>query len=486
MLARRNFSGGGCKSQYMFKRFLYSLLFLMAAVPGSSALGQSPKPLKVSANGRYFMTSDGKPFFWLGDTGWLLFSKLKREEAVKYLDDRKQKGFNVIQVMVLHTTAVVNAYGDTALRQRNVAKPITTPGSDPGNAAQYDYWDHVDYIIDAAAEREMYIAMVPVWGSEVKAGRVSVAQSKQYATFLANRYKNKTNLVWLNGGDIKGTDGMAVWKMLGNTLNQLDPNHLITFHPRGRYTSSDWFHNEPWLDFNMFQSGHRRYNQDTTRADLHHFGEDNYKYIALDLAQQPVKPTFDGEPSYENIPQGLHDFNEKLWTADDLRRYAYWSVFAGGCGFTYGNNAVMQMHRIGDKDANYGVKQNWFDAINDPGAGQMQYLKVLIMTKGLVFDRVPAQSIIAGEAGDKYEHLVATRGTTYAMVYTYAGRTISVNMDKLEGVNGTVSWYNPRTGETTPAGEFKKEGVATYDPPGEPANGNDWVLVIDWTPHVQL
>src|SRR5690348_12204323 len=77
---------------------------------------QPLKPLKVSPNGRYFITADGKPFFWLGDTGWLLFSKLKREEVIKFLDDRKEKGFNVIQVMVLHTLKVVNAYGDAALK----------------------------------------------------------------------------------------------------------------------------------------------------------------------------------------------------------------------------------------------------------------------------------------------------------------------------------------------------------------------------------
>jgi hypothetical protein len=29
--------------------------------------------LKVSANKRFFQTAGGKPFFWLGDTGWLLF-----------------------------------------------------------------------------------------------------------------------------------------------------------------------------------------------------------------------------------------------------------------------------------------------------------------------------------------------------------------------------------------------------------------------------
>src|SRR4051812_28865294 len=64
-----------------------------------------PQPLKISPNGRYFMTPDGKPFFWLGDTGWLLFSKLTREETIRYLDDRKAKGFNVIQVMVVHQVA---------------------------------------------------------------------------------------------------------------------------------------------------------------------------------------------------------------------------------------------------------------------------------------------------------------------------------------------------------------------------------------------
>ena len=47
--------------------------------------------IKISDNHRYF-TTDGKPFFWLGDTGWLLFSKLKREEAIQYLDTRRKQG----------------------------------------------------------------------------------------------------------------------------------------------------------------------------------------------------------------------------------------------------------------------------------------------------------------------------------------------------------------------------------------------------------
>src|SRR6266542_4366724 len=82
--------------------------------------------LKISANHRYFTDQNGNPFFWLGDTGWLLFSKLTREEADQYLEDRRQKGFTVIQVMVLHTVAAVNVYGDSALINKKVSAPLST------------------------------------------------------------------------------------------------------------------------------------------------------------------------------------------------------------------------------------------------------------------------------------------------------------------------------------------------------------------------
>jgi len=60
--------------------------------------------LKVSENGRFLKYENGKPFFWPGDTGWLLYEKLNREEAERYLSDRSEKGFNVIQVMLkVHT-----------------------------------------------------------------------------------------------------------------------------------------------------------------------------------------------------------------------------------------------------------------------------------------------------------------------------------------------------------------------------------------------
>lgn len=452
----------------MKKQFTIALLFI--AMISQAQL----QPLQVSANKRYFQTKDGKPFFWLGDTGWLLFVKCSREDAIKYLDDRKAKGFNVVQVMVVHDINLgVNVYGDSALHNKDVSKPNTTPGNSFDNKTEYDFWDHADYIIDEAARRGIYMALVPVWGSNIK--HVTKEQAKKYATFLANRYKNKSNIIWLNGGDVKGSEGMDQWKMIGNTIRSIDKVHLITYHPRGRNSSSAWFHNEPWLDFNMFQSGHRRYDQDTLSNEKLHYGEDNWRYVNTDYALKPVKPTFDGEPSYENIPQGLHDSAEKRWTAADIRRYAYWQTFAGGCGFTYGNNSVMQFFRKGDKDMNYGANVNWDQELNAPAAGQMKFLKALMLERSY-FDRVPDQSLVI-DNGEKYSRILATRGKNYAMFYIYNGSTCKVAWNKLGFEPGKFMWFDPADNRLLPIKSFNKE--RSFTPPGEQRDGNDWVLIIE-------
>jgi hypothetical protein len=318
--------------------------------------------------------------------------------------------------MVLHDVAEANVYDDSASVNKIVSQPITTPGNSFTDATQYDYWDHVDFVIKLAAQKGIYMALVPIWGTNVKNGWVKKTDAKKYASFLANRYKNHWNIIWLNGGDIKGSDSTNTWKLIGNTINAIDQNHLISFHPFGRTTSSTWFHNEPWLDFNMFQSGHRYYDQDTAATD-HRFGPD----------------TLDGEPSYEHIPYGLHDTTKPRWNDNDIRRYAYWEVLAGGAGFTYGHNSVMQMHRPDQNvKPDYGSNQYWFDAINDPGASQMIYLKKLMLSWPY-FERVPDQSLINGENGERYDYIAATRGKDYAFVYTYNGRNFKINMGKIRG-----------------------------------------------------
>ena len=436
-----------------------------------------PKKLIVSENGRYVTTGDGKPFFWLGDTGWLLFNRLTREEAVVYLDNRKKLGFNVVQAMLLHDVPSRNVYLDSSLVKANVGQPAVTEGNNPADSLAYDYWDHIDYIIKQAADRGIYMALVPVWGTNVKDKRVKKDQALKYAEFLGKRYKDQWNIIWLNGGDIKGSDGMDVWKAIGETLRKNDPNHLITFHPRGRTASSDWFHKADWLDFNMVQSGHRRYEQDTSKNETNHYGQDNYKYINVDYKLDPIKPTIDGEPSYEDIPQGLHNPKEKRWTAADVRRYGYWSVFAGAFGYTYGHNSVMQMYKKTDKKPAYGPHDEWFIAINSEGAKQMIYLKNLLLSRSYL-DRVPAQDLIVDNRL-KYNYVAATKGDNYAMIYTYTGAPFKVDLGKLNWTKVKYSWFNPRDGKLTEFSNTETNKIVSFKPAGDVKDGNDWVLVID-------
>jgi len=453
---------------------LAPLIILLLISCNTNIKNSTAPPLRISENHRFLESGNNDPFFWLGDTGWLLFMKLNREETGHYLETRHQQGFNVIQVMVLHNVRnAVNAYGDSAIMNHQVNKPLITEGNSFEDPLQYDFWDHVDWIIDLAASKGIYMALVPVWGSNVRAGHVTSVQATEYGTWIAGRYKDKPNVIWLNGGDVRGDDSTDVWNALGSAIRKTSPGQLITFHPFGRTQSSTWFHHESWLDFNMFQSGHRRYDQDTSGLA---YGEDNWKYAVDDYSKVPVKPTLDGEPSYEGIPQGLHDTTQPYWTDKDVRRYAYWSVFAGCCGFTYGHSSIMQFYKTTDLNPGYGAKQYWNIALNAPGSNQMKHLKNLILSKPF-FERIPANDMLAEPQAEKYDYIAITRGHDYLFAYTWTGREFSLNLEKMPDGKYNSTWYDPRTGNSVP-GDIYNKGMVTFNPPGEHEPGNDWVLIL--------
>ncbi|MBS1827915.1 MAG: glycoside hydrolase family 140 protein [Acidobacteria bacterium] len=421
--------------------------------------------IAVSANGRYLQHADGKPFFWLADTAWLLFQKLNKEQTEQYLENRRANGFNVIQAVVLSFGPVENAYGAKPFLDGDPSRPAVTGG--------YDYWDHIDWVVDRAAAKGMYIAIVPAWGSVIKRGVINEKNAAGYARFLAGRYRARPNVFWMNGGDLQGDVQGATWQALGRTLREADPNHLITFHPFGRTQSSTWFHDAAWLDFNLFQSGHRRYDQDSTAGAK---GEDNWRYVFEDWARKPAKPTIDGEPSYEEIPQGLHDPKQPRWKDHDVRRYAYWSVFAGAAGHTYGHNAVMQFRKKGEA-ASYGSNVTWQEGIDFPGAGQMQHLKKLMLSRPY-FERVNDDGAVVEGNGPRYERVTATRGRGYLLVYSYLGKPFAVRGGAIAGKQLRASWFDPRSGKQTEIGLMQNTGTLRFTPPSAGV-GNDWVLILD-------
>ncbi|MBP1639648.1 MAG: putative cellulase [Bacteroidetes bacterium] len=427
--------------------------------------------LKVSDNHRFLQFENGKPFFWLGETAWLLPSRSNREEAAYFLGETAKNGFNVVQISILHEMNAMNAYGQWALPNGFDFKNLDKKG-------EYNYWQHVDYIVKEAEKRGLYIGLVCVWGGNVKAGLVSVEDAKKYGQFLAERYKNNPNVIWIIGGDQPGNIKTEVWEALATTIKSIDKNHLMTYHPFGRTTSAVWFNNATWLDFNMFQSGHRRYGQvkgDGSSTTEPNTEEDNWRFVERSQAIQPVKPVLDGEPSYEDIPQGLHDFTQPRWKAEDVRRYAYWSVFAGSFGHTYGNNSTMQMLHPGYSPA-YGATRPWYETIHDAGCQQMKYLKALMLTFPY-FDRVGDQSVISGTNGTQYERVIATRGNDYMLIYNYTNHPVEIDLTKISGQKKCGWWMNPSDGSLEYIGELKNEKQSFFHPSGYRA-GNDKVLII--------
>jgi len=432
--------------------------------------------LKVSENGRYLQHENGTPFFWLGDTAWLLFQRLNRDQAKAYFENRRDKGFNVVQSIFFQFYTDKNAYGHAPFEPRDITKPIITPGKDPNDTVQYDYWDHVEYIIDMAAQNGIYIAITPTWRDLInKNDEMTAQKAEAFVAHLANYFKNKPNIIWVNGGSTNADTKTEIWETMGATLKKNAPDHLVTFHPFGRMQSSKWFQNSAWLNVNMFASGHRNYQQDNSTTK---YGEDNWRYALDDLSKTPVKPTLDGEPSYEDLPQGLHDAMQQYWNASDVRRYAYWSVFAGSCGHVYGQNTVRQIHIAGVNKAESGAKLSFFDALDTPGSFQMQHVKNLILSRPY-FERVNDQSVVSGDEGEKYDRVLVTKGKSYLMAYTYTGREFTLQMGKISGEKVNAWWYDTRTGEAYKIGDFNNTGSVKFDPPGAKYNGNDWVLILD-------
>ncbi len=458
------------------KRTIILAALIAMFVSGANAQRRRPSiylpwdngKLKVSDNKRFLVHENGTPFFWLGNTSWLLPERLNREEVSYYLDKERQQGYNVEQIQVINSIPTFNIYGFQANDESFDCSKFSKPGV-------YGYWEHLDYIVDVAARNGIYIAMDCVWGSQIQ--RMDDKKAATYGKFLAERYKDKPNIIWMIGGDVLGDRGTAQWDVLARTIRKYDPNHVMTFHPRGRTTSARWFNDREWLDFNMFQSGHRRYGQRNGDGDYtikDNTEEDNWRYVDMSWEKQPMKPVLDGEPSYEDIPQGLHSNDEPRWQDYDVRRYAYWAVFAGCFGHTYGHNSIMQFHRPGT-GASFFATKTWWDALEDPGLKQMKYVKWLILAFPFT-ERIPDQSVIAGQNGERYDRVIATRGNDYLLVYNYSGKPMQVDLTKISGTKKNVWQMNPIDGSLKYLGEYdNKVTEFVYD--GAYLNNSDRVII---------
>ncbi|MBN2347340.1 MAG: glycoside hydrolase family 140 protein [Bacteroidales bacterium] len=438
----------------------------------SGQLSTSPGQLKVSANGHYLQQEDGSPFFWLGDTGWELFHRLLLEEIQTYLENRREKGFNVIQAVILaeqNGLKTPNRYGDLPLINMDPTSP------------NEKYFQLVDTVIRMALSKNLYMGLLPAWGDKVTrlwgTGPVifNTENAYQYGMWLGKRYNNFTNIIWILGGDRPpvqdSADWRPVWRAMAHGILEGTQNKaIIAYHPSGWLSTSRDLSQEDWLDINMMQSGHGS-------------GHDVpvWEWIANDWNVIPAKPVLDAEPNYEDHPVNpwpTWNPANGYFRDYDVRKQTYRSVFAGACGVTYGNHSIWQFWNPKVEKINY-AERYWTEALDRPGAFQMGYLKKLIESRPQ-FTRIPDQSVIIKGQGEKGEYITACRDSngSYIFIYMPVGKTISVNTTSIKSGRVDCWWFNPKSGEIIPLGIKTRKEIMEFTP-FTLGIESDWVLVLD-------
>lgn len=426
--------------------------------------------LKVSDNGRFLQRLDGAPLFFLADTAWSLFQRLTPEESAQYLHDRAAKGYTVVQAVA------ISEFDGLRVPDRGGRLPFHDAELLQPNGA---YFDAVDAVVRQANALGLVVALLPTWGDKVgpqKWGRGPVAfnadNARRYGEYLGRRLRDRA-LVWVLGGD-RNPDSAArrgVWRAMAAGLQAGDGGrHLMSYHPVGVGSSTAFFPDEPWLSFHMLQSCH-------LVAD-----RDNYNQIAQDYSLEPPRPCMDAEPCYEDMPIAMRPGNPRF-SAWDARKAAWWAVLAGAHGHTYGANGVFQFWDGERHDpAPFDVRLTWQQALQLPGAAQMQHLRRAIESRPML-SRLPDPQLLLSNPLMGAEHIRASRCAEggYALVYSASGQPFTLDMARLGSGSFDARWLDPRSGDLAATGQVSGSAPADFTPPSH-GPGHDWVLCLDRAP----
>lgn len=401
--------------------------------------------LRVNASGRYLEYTDGTPFLYLADTAWELIRRLNDEETERYLENRREKGFTVIQ------TVIIDELEDI-----------------PANLSPA-YFARVDRVLSLAASKGLYIALLPTWGDKVdkqwgKGPEIfNKEKAYKYGKWLGERYKNAPNLIWVIGGDRSGEGrNRSVWEAMATAIKSVDKNHLMTYHPQGEHSSSFWFHDAPWLDFNMIQSGHAQKDFSIYR-----------RLLLPDLQRLPAKPCLDGEPRYENIPFNFKAENRRF-RDEDVRHTLYQSMFSGACGYTYGCNDIWQMFDKGREPICH-ANTPWHQALDNPGAWDVIHFRRL-WEKFDFRKGTPRQAVFGIIPFTDNNYPVAFGNQDFLLIYFPQGGKHQIQLNGMNKKKRSLKWMNPRNGNMVFYQTTKADTLTVSSP--TQGEGNDWVLII--------
>jgi Protein of unknown function (DUF4038)/Putative collagen-binding domain of a collagenase len=409
-------------------------------------------PLKSGGPGcRYLVDQDNKPFFWSGDAAWSLIAQLSREDAVFYLDNRREKGFNVVMVNLIEhkfcTDAPADYYGDLPF----TGKAFSVPNE--------KYFEHADFVIRSAAERNIIVLLAPLylgyncgdegWCAEIKAA--SDQDLRSWGRFLGRRYRDFSNIIWLTGGDADPAPVKDKVLEMVRGIREYDTVHLFSAHNQPETMAVTPWSGESWLSVN----------------DVYSYDPALYRLCKNAYDRKPVIPFYLIESAYEN---------EHSSTPQQLRSQAYQAVLSGAMGHIFGNCPIWHFGSF----AKWCGLTDWKTEMNNSGSVSMDYFQRLFRSRAWNTLTPDFGHLILtsgyGERGSKdYTTAACTTDRNTFIAYLQPGCTITVDLKKINGEKAKCWWYDPSDGKAELIGIFKTSGFREFTSIAE----NDCVLVID-------
>lgn len=438
--------------------------FQVKAYRGKNQLYLHGAP-RVAPGGHHFMHADGRPWFWLGCTGWNSALMSTDEEWAQYLNDRHSKRYTAIQF-------VMAAPWRAGRKDENGRVAFTRTDRlrvDP------EFFRRMDLKMDQMNEKELVGVGVMLWAltsrdNESPGASLAAPDAVRLARYMAARYAAH-HVIWLLGGDgsYERGDGPERWKQIGRgTFPKDEFRRPVSLHPGGMRDVWPIFKDEPWLDFYNYQTGHG--------SDQRKWEWNATKGTASGWKLTPAKPVLDTEPNYEGHTS--YRENRKI-DAAAVRRAVWYSLLAATpAGVTYGAHGIWPWMRTAGvplDHPNSGVADPWTECLDYPGSKQMTIVRNTL--DGLPWWRLEPNRFLLASEPDKvdwtaYPMPASTGDGEFALIYLPNNPAVELNLTNFG--NAKATWIDPRTGARTSAGQLKESARVAVKTPG----AGDWLLQL--------
>jgi hypothetical protein len=337
------------------------------------------------------------------------------------LENRVEKGFNVIQVMITGT-------GNGTKPGLSGRKPWLNDDPATPNEA---YFRNVDKVLQI---RKDLIFVLGVF-HQLQTSYITTAKAQIYARWIAERYRDLPNIIWTMYPRAEQEFVPVLRKLAAGLQAGDEGKHIITVHPDPSPASSSFIHHEGWMACNMIQ----------TWAHYDRICE----MVTKDYNLMPTKPALMVEGAYEAGTEYGFPVTPLM-----VRRQAYWSYLAGGY-HSYGHNDIWR------------VLPTWKSELDAPGASQMRVLRN-VFTGLQWWNLVPDQSIPADQPSKTICTAARSSFGDWVMVYLSEAVAVSIDMSKITASSKTEAlWVDPVTGTQTGIGILQNAGVHSFSPPDE-------------------